>query len=77
MYKLMVARGEGIEGPRWKRWRDELQVGRYKNSYGDVKYTIENTDSNIVITVVPGGYLNYQGDHFVNLFNCLISMLYI
>ena len=30
---------------------------------GDVKFSIGNIVSNIVLCVVPGKYLNYQNDH--------------
>lgn len=77
MDKLMVAKGEGIEGPRWKRWRDEVQA-ELQNSNGDVKYTIVNIDNNIVITVwCQVGTWIIEAIIFINLFKCLISMLYI
>lgn len=49
--------------------RDEIQTASYRNSYWDVKHSIGNLVSSIVITMVSDGNQTIQSDHFVSYRN--------
>ena len=59
---VLRGRGEKVKSKRSTNW--QLQ-----NSHEEVQYSIGNTVSNIVITMVPDLYENYWGDHFVTFVN--------
>lgn len=45
----------GLEGMSGNGERDEIQTASYRNSYWDVKHSIGNLVSSIVITMVSDG----------------------